>query len=237
MPPSVDAARLRLNMDALKRYHRVGAMSSGIVLEYQGDTTDFTPDVSGINADGSAIASRAGVLKKADKSKPAVIDPLDIPRYASREFGKPVVVHRLNKPEMAQNISDGVCNRGQTREEAWAQQIDASLRDSFRRAGRKHLKRRADLLAANVDYVICGAVGAFMAADAASGHVPISGALAWAGGQGVITGVQAAWLKRDTGSTHLSEKRWSLLFSQHQPDRYLALKGLSRVYPLVSTRS
>src|SRR5665647_842313 len=185
VPASVDAERLVINMAALQRYQRVGAIGSSVVLEYQGEQTEFTPGVSGINADGSAIATSAGTIKKADKSKSDVIDPIGIPQYAAQEFGKPVILHYLNKAEMAQNISDIVRNRGQSHEEAWASQIDVSLRDSFRKSGREHLVGR-DGRWRYLDYAFYPYAATTILAEALNGKPPIIGAV-WVTYQSIYT--------------------------------------------------
>ncbi len=234
-PPEIDTDRIILNVSAVQRYHRVGAMSSSIVIEHQGDRTEFTPGVSGINPDGSAIATRAGVVQKADKSRTACLDPLDIPPSVRHIFGKPIVVHSLNKPEMAQNISSLV-RSGKSREAAWANQLDAGLRDSFRRAGKEHLMNRQPKLFNHLDYSLFGIWGGSIANDTLSGHATAFNAILWTSIQAAFTGWEAVNLKRLTGSTHIDQKRWSLFFSGQQSDRYVALYGLSRVSRLITVR-
>lgn len=142
VPPAVDAERLEVNMTMLKRYQRVGAISSSAVLEYQGETTQFTPGIAGINADGSAIATKSGVLNRAERSKGELFDDLNIPPRFSGEYGRPLMLHKINKAELASKISDEVREHGKTREQAWARQLDLGMRESFRKGGKEHLVLR-----------------------------------------------------------------------------------------------
>lgn len=237
LPASIDAERVVVNMDALHRYQRVGAIGSSLVLEYQGDQTEFTPGVSGINGDGSAMATKAGTIKKADQSQAEILDPITLPSFVVKEFGHPLMLHRLNKAEMVSKISDDVRAKGLSREEAWAKQLDASFRDSFRRGGSKHLKDRIGSLAV-LDYTLFSYLGATVSLEVATGDalaLAISTG-AWAGFHAAITTAQAALLKHTTGSTHLREKRWSMFYANHQTDRYMALNAMSRFPGLISAR-
>ncbi len=127
-----DADRICFNISALRRYQHVGAIGSSIVLEYQGNVSNSTPNISGINSDGTAIASKVAVEHKADMSKSDMYYPPSIPAILRADYGKPVVVHRLNKPEIARLISEDTgYGRELSREEVRSNKLDASFRDSF----------------------------------------------------------------------------------------------------------
>lgn len=233
LPPNVDAERIVLDQSALKRYHRVGAFASSLVGEFQGETTQFTPGISGIDANGAAIASRAGVTQKADKSSGGIVDPFDIVNVGL--FGRAVALHRMNKPELARIVTDKVLDKGMPRETAWAAVLDAGLRQSFRKAAWTHLCARAPRWSRSLDYGLYGFWGGLMASSIASGHMTFIPEI-WASLQALSTGAGAAVNKWHTGSSHLNERRWSVFYSNQQSDRYLALCAMSGLSRLIGVR-
>lgn len=114
LPPHVDQDRLELNVLHLRAIHRAGAITASVVGSYEGDITQSTPSVVGINADGSAIAGRSAVTKKAQKSKQFLGDV----EYADSEFGWTVLAHRVNRPEAADMVVERT-RKGESSEKAW----------------------------------------------------------------------------------------------------------------------
>jgi hypothetical protein len=123
LPPHVDTDRLQINVTRLNALHKVGAMTAGYVVSYEGDVTETTPNIVGVNADGSAMAGKSGTTNKADKSQTAYtdIEPIgligDAPMIMSM-FSRPVMVHRINRPEAASDVVD-IVRDGKTSDEAW----------------------------------------------------------------------------------------------------------------------
>lgn len=237
LPPTVDAERLQLNVTALKRYHRVGAITTSIITQYEGDTTQFTPGIGGLSADGTAIASRTGVYIPADKSDPSVIDRLDMPSFMRSSFGRPIITHRLNRPELANAVTDTMQKGRTTREQAWADALNDALQDSFRRSGKEHLLNRCIKPLRYFDYAAYTVWGGSVAGTIAlNDTVPVLGIGIWAGWHGLFTAFQAYSNKSVTGHHSIDEKRWSIFYGNQQSDRYLALNALIRVSDLIKVR-
>ncbi len=236
LPPSVDAERLQFNVGALERVQRVGAVATCLVTEYQGDRSEFTLGVTGINADGTGIASSVGTCRPAEKSKVSHIDDPAIPdnRIIRSSFGKAILQQSLNKAELASKVSDEI-RSGKSREDAWARQLNSAFAISFRAGSKEHLMGHCSKLLLPLDYLFYAGYGYAIASAVAAGHTT-SLPLLYAGAQAVVTGRDALYNIKATGDTLLSEKRWSLFMRDHQSDRYAALSAMSRLATFVSVK-
>lgn len=239
VPTSIDAERIEVDLSRVHRLHRVGAFNTSIVTEYQGERSEFTPGVSGINMDGSAIAAKAGVTKKAERSDNSVIPDYTVPTELRDVIGRATVVHKINKAELAQNTAqkrlESHCEV--SREEAWASELDKALRESYRNAGKIHLTGYEPRLLRYYDFVCTTAVGAFYTPFSPIRFMDYPFALpgAYLAFQTLQTGRNALLAKKVTGSNLLDQKRWSM-FHGHQSDRNLVLNGLTRAQSLISVR-
>lgn len=227
LPPHVDAERLQINVSRLRLLHRIGAFAASLVTSYNGEVSEYTPGITGINADGSALVGKAGVAKKSDKSKGAYADIAD--EYCNENFGTTVAVHQLNKPELASQVADRKQASEISEEKAWANQLDEALRHSMRQSARDHLTRRnyAGLRAVgywNGVYGVLGTIGAIAEVR------PTIGLGVYAFLQTVPELERAARIKFFNENPN---RRFSLFPSIVQPDRYAAVNGLARVSGLV----
>lgn len=232
LPETIDKDRIHLNAWAVRRLHKVGAFSGAVVLDYQGEQTTFTPGVSGINADGSAIASKAGVLQEAPKSTAKLVDDPDIPSPFRHTYGRSVAVLKVNKTEAVSNISDRIREKGVTREEAWAHVLNTSIRDAYNQAAREHLVDRTWGFLRRFEYAAFSIVGATMTSSIVEGRGTVD-PLIWAGLQAAVTSIDGKLLKDITGGSHIRDKRWSVFLRGHQSDRYVAFRVASVATPLL----
>ena len=239
LPSNIDAERIQVDMTAIRRLNRVAGLFGGVVLSYEGETTEFTPAVAGVNGDGSAIATKAGVTRKADLSKGSLVEPYNIPPSMLSTYGKPFALHNLNKPEIVRNVVDGISDRGLTREQSWADQLDKALFDSYRNNSKLNLISKGSPLQQKIDSVLWPVWGAWCIYDIKSGLSPASvfgPPIVWAGVQAAFATAEGIVNKLYSGDSLLSEKRWSIFYSGHQTDRYIALKGLTKVSNIFSVR-
>jgi hypothetical protein len=241
LPPHVDTERIMVNVSRLKFIHRAGAIAADLVMGYEGDVTETTPNIVGVNADGSAIAGKSGVTKKAEKSKTNLIDPYEVESAYdgpladyNATFGRTALVHRLNKPELASEVSDLVQHDGKSSEAAWAQVLDGAVRSSMREGGRQHLLYRstaftkvlAGVTATNIAWFISGAVSLQPSAiDSFCGSVYMFAQMAPA--------LKQRFMQRQGVDL---ERRLSIVPYDMQPDRYLAVDGLTRLPGLIKNR-
>lgn len=234
-PSSVDPERLEINTTAWRRLQKVGAMSASVVIEHQGETTTFTPGINGTNADGTATATKAGVTKKADKSKSKIIRPREIPKFIENESGRPVVFHDVNKAELASSVSDEVRSSDKGRDTIWASQLNLALQDSFRRGSRQYLmnpQKRKEIIADYFMYTMFGAVElSLVETNNYPEAVPSMMAAAYA------LRIGACAISAPDVKTGLREMRKSMFINHHQSDRYWALNGLSRMSKLTRYRA
>ena len=217
LPPHIDQEKIVVNMAAVRRLHVVGAFTASIVRSYEGETTQFTPGITGINPDGSAIASKTGVTKKAKPHDSDLFDPLDIPPSLAQQYGKPFVFHKLNRPDAADQAVDAI-REGTDQHVAWANALNKSLKTSYSEMGKKHLTGRAD----NFWKVFDGVVTLSLLAGIISGDSLDLGI--YLGFKGINLGIQSSVLKRHYGNPLLDQRRHSLSYmGQFQPDRNLLL--------------
>ncbi|GEM_PF-5853166 len=227
--PEDMADSLAINMRAIRRIHRVGAFAGGIVMEYQGERTEYSHSVVSVEPDGSATAGKSVVLHKADLAKPSIHYRSDV-LTDKHTYGKAAVTHELNKAEMASLVSDGL-KTGQTRPEAWADVLNASLKQSYVRAARQHLflppNRLADTIA------IVGLIETGPAVMMASGILQHDQNLFEVGASlaavsQIVPGVVAKIMNAD-----VADRRWSLIPFSMQPDRFALTAGIVATSSLV----
>ncbi|HVX23827.1 MAG TPA: hypothetical protein VG992_00580 [Candidatus Saccharimonadales bacterium] len=228
LPPSVDADRIEVNIDRLQRLHRVGGMAASIVYDYQGERTEFTPGISGINSDGTALATRAGVTKKAEQTSTQKLDLF--PPGVISSCGQILAIHGINKAEKASMVSDRV-REGEVPEKVWANELDKSVRQSLRQAGKEHLiaRPRRPLQALYASILLMNAVNAVEGYELST--------LVYAGVWASVVGLESMRNKAVFGNTLLDHRRWSMSFySDYQIDRYVALNAMTRVPRLIRAR-
>lgn len=114
LPPHVDLERLQLNVPRLRAMHRAAAVTASVVTSHEGNVTETTPNIVGVNPDGSAIAGKSGVTKKAKRSR-QFNQGVD---YIDSEFGWTALAHSINRPEAADMVVERTSD-GQTSEIAW----------------------------------------------------------------------------------------------------------------------
>lgn len=212
--------------------HRLGAFSASLVNCYEGDVTETVPSVVGVNADGSAIAGKAGITKKADRANGNCFDPVrlhGLPLAAST-LGKAIATHTLNRPEIASRVADQV-SEGANDTKAWASQLDGALRESMRAGGRQNLLEKGS---AFIKFI--SSIGVGLLAD--SVQEALTSDYRWSA---IDLGIYALYqlepqiyqvMIKKCYSLHLP-RRWSLFPYGMQPDRYVALNGLTRVPGLI----
>lgn len=227
MPPSLDVDRIVVNVDRLHRVQKLGGIGMSIVTGYQGERTEYTPGISGMNMDGTAIASKAGTLKAAEefKSRSFKIDDRMRAPYDSA-----VAVHEVNKAALADTISDKMMG-SKDREKVWATELDSVLRRSLRAESKKILVSQATIAEAifggnSVFYPLYDiAVGSYVGEAVSSSCY------------GLILAMDSYYNYKKYGSSMLSQRRWSLsLFGEFQPDRYVVASAVSRIPGLISVR-
>lgn len=233
LQPSIDAERISINLDRLHRLHRIGGIAASVVFDYQGDRSEYTPGISGINSDGTAIASKTGTAHKAEETKTNTFDLF--PPNLERQFGKVAVAHGINKAELASTISDKVRKNGGEREKLWASQLDQALRHSLRDAGKENLIRRNPFYVRLLDSMWVGGGTGMLANQILTQHpnpLFVIYPAVWSFG----LGMQMRSNRRLFGESLIQNRRWSLVPDSFQPDRYVAMSALSRVPGLIKAR-
>lgn len=236
LPPSLDTERISVDMRYLGLVHKIGALSTTSVFSEQGDTSTFDYQINGINFDGTATMSGKEVRTKIAEKQRNAIGDADNPlvRHILKDYGKTTTSHILNKSELARLVSDERYKTQQPSEKLWANQLDESLQASIRGAARKHLLGRAtgvDYAAEAIQWgVILGLTLPHFANGPAEGVANLIDFTVI--NRGTILGLNSLRNKKLTGNTMLGERRFSL-FSEMQPDRYIALDALTRVGRLV----
>jgi hypothetical protein len=229
LPAHLDTEKIQLNMSRLSTFHKVGAFTASIVAEYQGETTE-SHSVAGINPDGSATAGKSKTIK-APESDSSIIDHPDISATGlTYNYGKPLALHRVNRPELIQNVIERK-EKGAKDELAWGKELDVILRGSFRDVARANLKDRISPYRKALSYVVF--TGLPLAAESViETGSPSLYASIYAGFWGLNLLNDSALLKYTTGSPCFNQRRWSL-FLDNQPDRYIALSSISRIPGLI----
>ncbi|MDB5184593.1 MAG: hypothetical protein JWN38_401 [Candidatus Saccharibacteria bacterium] len=241
MPPSVDTERIQLNISRLDMLSRIGGIGSNVVRGYQGDVSQYTPGIGGVNADGTAMASRAVSVTKAQTRNTGSSRDHDI---LPAHYDTITADHAINRAEMASQITDKI-REGTTPEKAWAQLLDSELRGSVRTAGIRFLvpprRERLDMLNKALDIFYMGYVPCSLGLFGYDISQGVAGLDTLPLGMTTIVysvtiGLDSLSNKAHFGRTLLELRRWSIGAWGHQYDRALALNGLSRVPGLLKAR-
>lgn len=234
LPPTLDAERIVVDMGRLKRVQRIGAVISNQIVSYQGDVTTVTPGINGIQDDGTATASSRASVQHAQRSQQLFMPELPCPTHES--YGKFFLVNRLNKAEMVSRISDQKRQSNKSREQIWATELNDAFTESFAQGVRPYMVGHSHALRRIFHYGLYGLAAQDLAELGTNGdsafmlmYLPI-----W---YGLMTGLDSLENKKIYGDALLDRKRWSLFPSGHQTDRYLAVKALLAVAPIVHARA
>jgi hypothetical protein len=233
LPPHLDTERMQINLTSLRFMQRTAAFAGSLVKEYIGEVSE-SHSVVGINPDGSALAGKTKSVHKAQLSRSGYVDQFNFPDRNKPEYGKPVAVHSLNRPEVVDRVIDLKQDGKQTDEGAWAKVLDASLRESMRQGAKRHLIKQGSPINR-----FMGAATAFNvewgAQEMAAGQAPI-GLCVYVGGHALVSLLDSMIMKIRFGDPMVSERRWSLLPYGMQPDRYAILNAVSRKPGLISVK-
>lgn len=234
MPAHLDTERIQVNATRMSRLHSVGAFSSSIVMEYQGDTSE-SHCVAGINSDGSAVAGKSKNTKKADNADSAAIVSQKFTQLGlDQDYGRGIAHHKLNRPELIQNVINQK-SKGKSDEEAWATCLDDTLRESFRLAGKKHLMMRSTKGRRVFNCSYTAMIMGIAVLDASQAE-PSASLAVYSGVYAASVGADLMVYKKRYGESFVRDRRWSVCISDIQPDRYLSLNALSRFPGLVTSK-
>lgn len=244
LPSHVDTEKIGVKASALRMIHRAGMVNGSYVVGYQGDVTEVAPNVAGVNPDGTAVAGKSVAIIKVDRSIGAYDDSFKNFIKSSlgetdldATFGRVDLLCLLNKPELASAATELVQSEDITSEAAWAKVLDGAVRESMRKAAKRHLIGRDNPLS----YYLLGGMmtgflpGAVMATAVGPRPSP-AGVLEFC----VYGFAQASPFMARAGMTPEAKKkypkRWSVVPFGFQPDRYLALNALTRIPGMVKSR-
>ena len=136
--PYINTDRYGFDVAAARRLMRVGGIGAAVISAHQGEQSSIQVNatgVTGINADGSATGTGSASVAKA-KTHELDVTSLDQNRFYPAQWGLARVA--INRTELASLISDDV-RRGRTRDDAWARQVDRSVRKGLVEAAAKVL--------------------------------------------------------------------------------------------------
>ncbi len=245
LPPSIDSERITVDMKMLSLIQNIGAMRSSHVLQYDGESTSFTPDINGMNMDGTASTALTGQMNQVPTEKSNLSDDAPDHPKLMQDYFKTRTTHQLNKTEIVSQVADEISKRQNRshgeldREAAWAKVLDDTFNQSIRSASKAHLMNRTNSLAKAVHTGIYGYWSVDMGIDIANANIDrISSDIMVIGLIGVIlAGADSLVMKKRHGDAHLQDRRWSLaVYGSMQPDRYFAINALSRTIPLISVK-
>ena len=232
LPSNVDSERIVVNGKALRRLQRVGAVSCSIIREYQGEVSTFTPGINGMQADGTALATKAGHAEKKPLGEAkTAIDP-SISKLIHGTNGRAVLIQSFNKPELASQVSDRVHTGSKTREQAWTERLNTAFEMTFRSGAREMLINQENKPLRYLGYYLYS-------------NIPILGIESFVNQEvnyypAMLSGVygieflRQALKARTVNESVTQNRRWSAFPYDYQPDRYLAVNALSRLYPVFS---
>ena len=238
LPGHLDQDRVVVDVGHLKRIQVIGGFSANQVFTFQGEPTQYDYSVAAINVDGTAIAGKRAVASKAEALR-AVLDETgaQVEEQLDNYF-KVVARHELNRTEMARQVAEKRQQpsvlRTHNDEEIWANVLDEHLQQSIRIAAKLHLLMRADSFWRGVVNGIIGSTISTMMLELALNEptqLALSGELL-AGFVSMNVGLDSLANKFNYGETFIKKRRWSL-FEDMQPDRYVALNGLTRINSLI----
>lgn len=223
LPPSVDTERIELNVLKIKQIQKIAHFSSSHVIGYQGETTQITPGINGINNNGTATASRSISVIKAQTQKSNLEDEFNDARFML-SHGTTETTHRLNKAEIVARVVDLKSQKGIDSNHAWAKELNTVLNDSIRSAAKAHLLR-GNKPRRMLSYLMYGQGIGYTAIEQDPAHIGFVLGL-----KTMFTGLDIAWTKFHYGETMLQERRWTLdLYDASQPEKYFAVNALSRI--------
>lgn len=136
--PYINVDRYGFDVAAAQRLMRVGGIGAAIISAYQGEQSSIQVDgtsIMGLNSDGSATGTGSASVTKADTHEVDVMG-LDQNRLYPARWGLARLA--INRTELASRISDDV-QRGHTRDDAWARQVDRVVRKGLVSAAAKVL--------------------------------------------------------------------------------------------------
>lgn len=225
--PYVDAERIGVDVTRTRRVLRAAGFGSLVVRDYFGEQSEFDTagvNVSGMNADGSAMGTASTSARKAQTEKSGMHQQSG-EELLAREFRWPTAVLSVNRTEAASQVSDAV-RAGKTREQAWAAQLNYSLRHGLRQAAFQKFKEDFTYfkLGTAVSFAMFGWNASIFAEDLATSN-GVYGATNWITNCALLSGVSLMHNKSQTGDAHLRRLRLSAFSYGIQPDR-MALGGL-----------
>lgn len=239
LPPHLDQERIIVNGAQLGRILSVGAFRSLHINEYQGKTTQVTPEINGITASGEATAGLKVHVDRAELQQHGMMDDFGgiDGSFVMRFSGKTRVIAKLNKPEIASRVVDDKRDKGLSSEEAWARQLNTAVNKSIRATAKKHLagreENRAMSMFGRLYYPFVMAGTTLNIADHGMSTMPLT----FVAGSVVCIAVQEYANRMVTGESTLEHRRWSLTsFTPEQLDRYAAVQALTRVVPLIRAK-
>ena len=230
LPPTLDAERLVVDMARLRRAQRVGSIISSSVFSYQGDTTQVTHGINGIQADGTATASSSRAVTPAETSRTTL--STEFPCPVAHNFGYAATIHYLNKAEMVSSISDRKRGSNESRESIWADELNDAFVRSFQSSAKLNLTHATSGFRRMFDLANRGVVLPILASGS-DFVLPLIGGL-FLTIEGVIFYSDK---KAMDGNLSYADRRKTLLIgTEHQTDRYIAFKALTAMAPIIRAR-
>ncbi len=232
LPAHIDPERIEVNIERLRRIHKVGAFSASSVAEYYGQTDDVH-SVGSVNEDGSITASKSRQLRKADPSKSINIDLIDFGSNSSN-YGYPLARHILNREQVVDDVID-LKQKNKSDEKAWAQVLDSSIRNSLMINAHKNLVGRSSALASlywSAYTPYCGVATSVSAIEGRLSLIPVIYATVFA----LHTGIDTKVMSKVNGHSFIEQRRWSAFVSDMQIDRYVGTCALAKTQKLITAR-
>jgi hypothetical protein len=238
LPGYLDAERIVLDSAHLRRIQKIAGFSTNHVVSYDGEKPEVQPAITGIAADGTALAGFISLAKETIRSRQELVDGYT--KDLMTNYFDTAVRNELDKSQIISKIikrRERMDDSRTTNEQLWAEEIDTYLQLSIRRAARKHLLGRGMIRAkvgeALNDAVIAGAI----VYNTMIGDVAVTAVFAgtFAIQRAILIAHESGANYAQYGETFLRNRRWSL-FMEMQPDRYLALDALTRVNSLIKVK-
>jgi hypothetical protein len=237
-PPTLDTERIVFNTRMLGRIQSAAAFRTTHVLSYEGERTEYTPGVSGINFDGTARATMSSQINRAPTVRTRNHDELAAGPQTDelmKSYFKTDTVNELNRTELAAKVADNQ-NDNKTREQKWASVVDNALKLSLRESAAQHLLKRQSMNVHVLDAFIYGSSYGVATAAAIEGNALLVSSIA--SGAIVIAAAQEITVKNMTGELLVPYRRWSTsILGGAQHDRYLLASSLTRAGTLIRARS
>jgi hypothetical protein len=219
LPPTLDQDKILLDVDRLNLLHKIGCVAGSEVSTYDGERTTYSANIVDINTDGSAVAGKVSVAKKAETSKGSVFDAdFDTPPIGM--YGLSIARLQLNKPEIVSKVADRKQSQSLDREQAWTIELNKAIRGSLNESVRKKLIKRSAASLIEIGYLGGIVTTSVLTANTA---MLMSNYFIY---EATTIGALSAISKFLCGRTNLDKKTWSL-FAYSHPDRYLAFTTLN----------